>query len=341
MKKLNIAILIILTMIIASSCNSKSDSNLELSRTGLEIGTVVSITLYGTEDESIMDGVYNILKEIDNDFSLSIKSSTLNKINENAAISPVSINDDLFNVIDKSLYYSDLSNGMFDISIEPLVALWGIGSDHAKVPTTDEIDSALAAIDYKNIILTDGHVAFNKESTKLDLGAIAKGYAADKIVSYLKDNKIERAIISLGGNVYALGSKSEDRKWNIGIQDPNENRGDIVGSIAVSDKSVVTSGLYERFFEEDGIRYHHILNPKTGNPIENNILGVSIISDKSIDGDALSTITFILGVEKGLELIDTLENVDAIFVTKDSNIYLSSGIKDIFKLTNKNFKLAN
>jgi len=326
---------------LTTSCASKADPNQKISRTGLEIGTVVSITLYGTEDESIMDGAFKILKEIDNDFSLSIESSTLNRINQNASLAPVEINDDIAQVVESSLYYSELSDGLFDISIEPLVSLWGIGSENARVPSEDEIISALIKVNYENIILDGNTIFFDSESTKLDLGAIAKGYAADKIVNYLKVNGINRAIISLGGNVYALGTKSEDSTWRIGIQNPNEDRGDIIGSLSVSNKSVVTSGLYERYFEENGVRYHHILNTRDGYPIDNELLGVSIISNKSIDGDALSTVTFILGVDEGMKLIESLDQIDAIFVTKDSKVYSTSGIKEIFKLTNENFTLVN
>lgn len=341
MKKTRLALLLILIITLITACNTKEEPEKTLSRTGLEIGTVVSITLYGTDDESTMDGVFEILKEIDKDFSLTIDSSEINKINKNAYNSPVEINDDLINVIEDSLYYSKLSNGLFDISIEPLVALWGIGTEHAKVPSDEELKSVLAMINYKNIHLDNNMISFDENFTKLDLGAIAKGYAADRIVDYLKEKGVDRAIISLGGNVYALGSKSEDASWRIGIQNPNEGRGDIIGSLSVSNKSVVTSGLYERYFEEDGIRYHHILNTKDGYPIDNEVLGVSILSNKSIDGDALSTITFILGVEEGLKLIETLDDVEAIFITKDSEVYTSSGLKDIFKLTNNNFELAN
>lgn len=341
MKKIKFTTIVLLIIIMATSCKSEVDPNQKISRTGLEIGTVVTVNLYGTEDESIMDGVFSILKEIDNDFSLSIKESTINQINNNAFKNPVEVNTDILKVIETSLYYSELSNGLFDITIEPLVSLWGIGTDDARLPSDEEILTSLESINYKSITLSGNNLSFNLDTTKLDLGAIAKGYAADKIVNYLKENDIKRAIISLGGNVYALGQKSTDSTWRIGIQDPNENRGDIIGSLAVTDKSVVTSGLYERYFEENDIRYHHILSTESGYPIENELLGVSIISENSIDGDALSTITFILGLDEGMKLIETLDNIDAIFVTKESKVYTSSGLKEVFKLTNKNFKLMD
>ncbi len=342
MKKTKLLILFMTTILLIAGCKA-SDGKAEesLSRTSLEIGTVVTITLYDTSDETIMDGVFDILRQIDNEFSLTSESSLIQDINENAAKGPVPINEDIKEVIETSLRYSELSNGVFDISVEPLVSLWGIGTEAPKLPSQDEIDEAISKIDYRNITLEDGSISFESPDTKLDLGAIAKGYAADKIVKYLKDQNIERAIINLGGNVYALGHKSEDSDWRIGIQDPNADRGGIVGSLAVSNKSVVTSGLYERYFEKDGVRYHHILNANNGYPIENELLGVSILSDKSIDGDALSTITFILGLEEGIDFIENIEGIEAIFITKDSDIYLTSGIKDEFKLLNNDFKIVN
>jgi len=153
----------------------------------------------------------------------------------------------------------------------------------------------------------------------------------------LIDNKINSALINLGGNVFALGSKVDGTSWNIGLQNPLDTRGQYIGTISVTDKSVVTSGNYERFFIVDGKRYHHIFDPKTGYPSEAGLISTTIVSDKSIDGDALSTSTYILGLEKGLKLIESIKGVDAIFITNDKKVYVTTGIKDDFNLTNKEF----
>ena len=177
---------------------------------------------------------------------------------------------------------------------------------------------------------------------KIDLGGIAKGYAADKIYKYLKeDENLENALINLGGNIRILGNKEKNQPFSIGIQDPTKPRGNSIGNIKVSDKSVVTSGIYERYLEKNNKIYHHMLNPHTGYPFENNLSSVTIISDKSIICDALSTTTFGLGIEKGLKLIESLDNVDAIFVTKDKKIYLSSNLKDKLNLTDNSFTIIN
>ena len=176
---------------------------------------------------------------------------------------------------------------------------------------------------------------------QLDLGGIAKGYAADEVVKILKQEGIRSAIIDLGGNIYALGSKNSDNNWKVGIQDSFSDRGKVIGAVEVFDKTVVTSGIYERFIEEDGVRYHHILNPKTGYPYETDIAGVSIIADNSIDADALSTLTFTKGVKEGLKFVENLDNVDAIFITNDKKIYLTENIKDNFKLMSNDFEISN
>ena len=176
---------------------------------------------------------------------------------------------------------------------------------------------------------------------EVDLGSIAKGYAADEVVKILKQEGIRSAIIDLGGNIYALGSKNSDNNWKVGIQDPFSDRGKVIGAVEVFDKTVVTSGIYERFIEEDGVRYHHILNPKTGYPYETDIAGVSIIADNSIDADALSTLTSTKGVKEGLKFVENLDNVNAIFITNDKKIYLTENIKDNFKLMNNDFEISN
>ena len=148
-----------------------------------------------------------------------------------------------------------------------------------------------------------------------------------EIAEYLKSQNIEKAIINLGGNVFVLGEKSKDTQFKVGIQDPNSEDGTSIANIGVINQSVVTSGIYERYLEQDGVMYHHMLDPSTGYPFENNLSSVTIISDSSIVGDGLSTTTFGLGLEKGMKLIESLDNTDAIFITKDQKIYTTSNLK--------------
>ncbi len=180
-----------------------------------------------------------------------------------------------------------------------------------------------------------------KKGQAIDLGAIAKGYTADELKKVFLNYNISSAFLSLGGNIYALGNKTDKTPWNIGVQNPLNPRGSQLGVVPVSNKSIVTSGNYERFFEKNGKRYHHIFDTKTGYPAEKGLISISIISDKSIDGDALSTSVYTLGLDEGKKLIENLKGVEAVFVTNDKKVYITSGLKDTFKLTNTDFKLQN
>ena len=323
-----------------NGCNIKKEP---ISKSSFFMGTLVNITLYDKFDEAILDKVFNKISEIESLLSLNINDSEINKINNMAGIEPVKVSSTTFDVIEKSLEYSKLSNGSFDITIGPLVKLWGIGSKDAKVPNDTEILNILDLINYENIILNEeeSSVFLTENNMILDLGAIAKGYIADVISELLIEDGVTKAIIDLGGNIFALGEKSKNENWTIGIQNPFENRGTPLGTLNVSNQSVVTSGIYERYLEVNNIKYHHILNPKTGFPYDNNLASVTIVSSKSIDGDALSTSTFGMGTSEGLKLIESLKNIEGIFVTKSKEVFVSSGLKNNFKLLDDSFVIVN
>lgn len=338
-----IAILIsISTVFMFISCN-KDNKQEVLSRTELFMGTAIKISLYEGGTDEILDKAFTRVKEIENLVSINKEGTELDKLNENAGIKPVKLSEDSLNIISKGLEYSALSDGGYDISIGPLVKLWSIGLPEARVPEKSEIDDTLSLINYKDVKLDlDNREAYlTKKGMILDLGSIAKGYAADEIKKILQKEGIKKAIIDLGGNIYALGKKSDESDWKIGVQNPFSDRGDAIASLKIADKSVVTTGVYERFIEKDGEKYHHVLNPKTGYPYETDIAGVTIIADKSIDADALSTLVFTKGVKEGLKFIDTLENVDAVFITNDKKVYKTSGLKDNFEIINGDFKLTS
>ena len=319
-----------------------SDKNEPQAKTNYIMGTIVKLTIYDKVSDDIFTGAFDVVRDIENKMSLNIDTSEVNSINKSAGKSSVSVSSETSYVLNKSLEYSKLSNGHFDVTIGPLVQLWGIGTEKAKIPTQQEINSLLPKVGYEKVSLSDNSVYLQEEGMLIDLGSITKGYAADEVAKYLSSKGVKRAIIDLGGNVYVLGSKDKDTPWTVGVQNPFDNtRGTSLGIVKVSDKSIVTSGVYERFFEKNGKRYHHILYPATGYPVENELMSVSIISDKSIDGDALSTSTFSLGLKDGYKLIDSLDGVDAIFVTKNKDVYITSGLKDSFELSDKEFNLKN
>ncbi len=345
--KSNMVIVFLISLsLIFSACTKENTSEKEslndpVTKREFFLGTVISITLYDNVTEEVFEKVFTKLKEIEDKMTINAENSEVIEINKNAGKDYVKVSDDTYYVINKGKYYSELSNGRFNISIGPLVKLWNIGSIDARVPSDSEINEKLDVINYKDVLLNESEksVKLNKEGMILDLGGIAKGYGADVVVELLKDNGIKYGIVNLGGNVYTFGSKPNGDPWKIGIQGPFKDRGDYVGIVEIIDKTVVTSGIYERYFEEDGKLYHHILDPETGYPVENNLASVSIITDSSIDADSLSTAAFSLGLEKGLDLIESLENTEAIFITKDSEIYLTSGLNDNFELTDSTFKI--
>ena len=348
MNKKKLLLIVIAIIIICSYffiiSNKKEKS---YSSTYYNLGTINEITLYNikkNEGDRILKKCESILTDIDSKMSCQISTSEISKINKNAGRSYVKVSDNTYYVIKESINFSKISNDTFDISIGPIIDLWSIGTDNAKLPSNKEISNKLSLVNYKNILFDDKNKSIKlvNKNMKIDLGGIAKGYAADKICDYLKnDENLENALINLGGNIYVLGNKENNKPFSIGIQDPTKPRGNSIGNIKVSNQSVVTSGIYERYFEKNNKIYHHMLNPHTGYPFDNNLSSVTIISNKSMTGDALSTTVFGLGIEKGLKLVQNLDNVDAIFITKDKKIYLSNNLKDKFKLTDNNFTIVN
>ena len=341
-----ITLMIVLFLVIGiTGCDKEIETSASepISRLELFMGTAIKVTLYNGGSEEILDKVFDRILEIENLVSINKENTELTNLNENAGIKSVKLSETSYDIIKKGIHYSQISQGGYDITIGPLVKLWSIGLPEAKVPNKDEIEETIKNIDYSKVTMNDEtkEVFLKDKNMMLDLGSIAKGYVADEVASMLKEENVDQAIIDLGGNIYALGLKNGDTNWKIGIQNPFDSRGQAVGVLEVSDKSVVTSGIYERFLEKDGVKYHHILNPKTGYPFESNIAGVSIVSDKSIDGDALSTLVFTKGVEEGLEFVESLKNIDAIFITNDKQVYSTSGVKDNFKILNNEFNLEN
>ena len=285
------------------------------SKTELYLGTVVTIIIYDENAEDLMNGSMAEIGRLENLLSANIESSEISRINESAGIKGVDVSAETIEVIEKGLEYYDTSSGLFDISIGPLVDLWGIGTSEARVPSTDELDAAIDKIGIDNIRIEGNNVMLLETGMKIDVGGIAKGYIADKTAEYLKENGCDAAVINLGGNVLTVGAKTD-------------RTGTYLRVIEVDEMSVVTSGSYERFFVEDGITYHHILDPGTGYPADSDIAGVSIISSKSIDGDGLSTTVFAMGFEKGINMIELISGVECIIILKDGNIQYSSGIAD-------------
>jgi Membrane-associated lipoprotein involved in thiamine biosynthesis len=275
--------------------------------------------------------------------SVNVPSSDVSRINAAAGISPVNVHKDTFKVIERAIFFAEISNGAFDPSVGPLVSLWGIGGDNARVPSREEIDNTLPLINWRYVELDEtAHSVFLKrKGMALDLGAIAKGYAADEAAAIIKNAGVKRAIIDFGGNIVTLGEKKDKSPWKVGIQNPVKRRGIYFGVLRLDTEgkqTVVTSGAYERFFETDGERYHHILSTVTGYPVKNGLLSVTVIASDSTDADALSTSLFALGYEKGIKLLDSFRETEAVFVFEDNSVRVTPGAN--FRVTDETFKTA-
>ncbi|MDO4632798.1 MAG: FAD:protein FMN transferase [Eubacteriales bacterium] len=286
-------------------------------KTTLYFDTVVSLSFYADDNgEELMDHCMDICAEIENTFSRTLETSELYQINHRTE-NTVEVSDGIAELVSLGLEYYEISGGKFDITIAPLSDVWDFKSENATIPPQEKIDEALKKVDATAVHIDGNTITFDRDDTMLDLGALAKGYAADKLSDYLKSEGVTSGLINLGGNVLTIGSKPDGKAWKIGIQEPFNQHGDYCTIVEAVDQSVVTSGIYERYFKQDDVIYHHILDPKTGYPIQNDIWGVTILSSSSLLGDALSTTSLALGVDAAKELIESMDGVEAIFIRDD------------------------
>lgn len=350
LKKLMLLFTSVMFIFALTACGGTSDEDGEnenatistpYSDTEFLMGTVVTISIFTEGKENVLEMAFDRVRELAGKVTVNEDGSEVEEINMNAGIAPVTVSEDTFNLIEAGLDYSEYSNGAFNAVIGPLTQLWSIGFDDARKPEQSEIDEVLPLLNYQDVeINRDERTVFLKEAgMRFDFGALAKGFITDEVVKVLIENDVQSAIIDLGGNIYVLGRNTRGNEWTVGIQDPFSVRGSVVGSFSASNLSIVTSGIYERYLEVDGVKYHHILNSETGYPFDNDIAGVSIVSEKSIDGDGLTTVVFAKGIEEGLAFIETVADVEAIFISHGKEVYVTSGLEGKFQITNDEFTL--
>lgn len=314
-----------------------------ISREFYSLGTLNQLKVSGRKANKAIDESIRKLCEIDDKMSVFKENSEISKINQHAGKQAQIVSKDTYYVIEKAIKYCSLSKGDFDITIRPIVALWGIGKEDSKVPTINEIKETLKVVNYKDIVTDKNNrsIFLKYKKQEIDVGGIAKGYAADEVRDIMLKNKIKSGLINLGGNIFVIGNKDDGTAWTVGIQNPIKTRGEFALTISVINKSIVTSGSYERYFETGGKKYHHIINPSTGYPSESDIISATIISDNSIDGDGLSTGVYIMGVQKAMKLIEEIKGIDAIFITKNKEVYVTSGLSGKVIITNNEFHIKN
>ncbi|MGN1002710.1 MAG: FAD:protein FMN transferase [Oscillospiraceae bacterium] len=299
-----------------------------MEKTGFYLDTVVTVTLYGQEDTGIIDECFALCEKYEKIFSRTDPESELYRLN--AADSAV-VSDELLTVLTAALRYCELSGGRFDITMGAISDMYGFSGNAPTLPAPEKIEEALAHVGYEKVRIDGSTVTLTDPDTVIDLGAIAKGYIADRLKDFLLEKGVESAIIDLGGNILCVGSKPDGSDFRVGIQYPDRNTNRTITTARLSDLSVVTSGVYQRFFEtEDGTVYHHLLDPSTGYSLRNGLVSVSIIAPSSLDCDALSTTCFALGLDEGLALINSMENVWAVFITEDLELHYSQGFEARF-----------
>lgn len=363
---------LILSSAAFSGCSLKADtaentdtkSQEPISTTAIKLNTAVTVTIYDSQDRNLLTECMNLCDKYEKIFSRTASDSELYQLNHRE-LTPVAGTTDTYQVsaslaelVRKGLYYSELSDGAFDIAIEPLTSLWDFTAEDPQVPKDSLIQDALSKCDYHNISVSDentndttpndgrannsdtdnnnansNQITLKTTDTAIELGAIAKGYIADRLKDYLLSQNVKSAIINLGGNVLCIGGKPDGSSFKIGIQKPFADRSETIAVMDIKDKSVVSSGIYERCFEQDGTLYHHLLNPETGYPYDNGLIAVTIISDESVDGDALSTTCFALGLEDGMKLAESLDDVQAFFVTSDYEVHYTKDFQKEITVT--------
>ncbi len=324
-----------------ASCSPKAEKQADMEE--VVLGTFGSMRVFATstkKGEAAMEKAFQRIKDIENKMSTSIEESFIHQINEKAGKEAVEVDDDTLFVIKEALSYEDVTNGAFNIGIGSLIDLWGIGKEWQKIPTSEEIQEALKHMDIDQLEIKDHHIYLKDANMMLDLGGIAKGYAVDEAAKTLRESGIESGFVNMGGDIYALGTKEDGSPWMIGIQNPEIGSNGVMAKLPLSNQSIVSSGDYERYFIEDNVHYHHILDPETGYPTDNRLSSVTVVSEKAIDGDVLSTAVFVMGLEKGLLFLEELEDIEGVIITKDKQVFATSGVKDKLEIIDNNYKLV-
>jgi len=359
--KLKIFFAALLALFLTASCEAPG------AQAEFALGTLCAVDLFEGGSNRLYDAIFARIREIDRTMTAhppaaGAFASDVAEIGRWAGIAPVSVGEDLLDVLERALHFAEMSDGAFDPTIGPLTALWGIGTHSPRVPSDAEIAGALALVNWRDLEINRaaGTAFLRRQGMSLDLGAIAKGFAGDEAARITREAGVRRALIDLGGNIVAVGWRQRrgsalrrlfsrrvhaDLPWRIGIQHPLRGRGVHMGIVEVFDTSVVTSGVNERFFEAPvpgGAirRFHHLLCTRTGFPVENGLLSVTVVAQSSTDADALSTAAFALGYHRGRAVIDSMPGAEAIFVFADRRVRITDGLAGVFRLTVDEFTLA-
>lgn len=307
----------------------KAESNEEASKDIFAMDTYMTVTAYGAKAQEAVDEAEAEIQRLDELLSTGNEESEIAQLNQNKS---ATLSEDAGYLVERALELNKETDGAFDIAIYPVMEAWGFPTQNYQVPTADTLESLLKLADASQIIYDENSrkISFDREGMKIDLGGIAKGYTSSRIMDIYKENNISSGLVNLGGNVQALGTKPDGSKWRVAVQSPDDTE-DYLGILSVEDKAVITSGGYERYFEQDGKTYHHIINPKTGYPAENSLTSVTVVSEDGTLADGLSTSLFIMGKEEAIEFWKAhSEEFDIIMMTDEGKLYVTEGIQDDF-----------
>lgn len=312
-------LLLIMTLCLLAGCAAPAP----LSRTVFLMDTWVTLTLYDTTDSALMEEVLAAVAGWEDLWSRTREDSEIAAVNR-AQGQPTAVSSETYALLEEALDWCEKTHGALDITIGPVSSLWDFTHADAVPPDVQDIRAGLAWVDYRKVVLESGQVTL-PAGAALDLGGVAKGAAADRLVAFLREKGVTSALLNLGGNVYALGSQPGGEAWRVGVQDPLDSQRLLLVA-QVRDMSVVTSGIYQRCFTYEDTLYHHVLDPVTGYPVDNDLASVTIFSPRSLDGDALSTACMVLGETAGMELVESLPGVEAVFARRDGTVAYSSGM---------------
>ncbi|MGN1230513.1 MAG: FAD:protein FMN transferase [Anaerotignum sp.] len=312
--------------------NSQQENRYEA--TSFAMDTVMTFTIIHEDGEELLIDAEQEVRRLENLFSVTAEQSEIAKLNTAAGKEPVQTSNDTQALLQAGKELGKATNGAFDIAISPIVKVWGFTEEEHSVPSQETIDSLLPLTDPEGLILEGGTAYLEKEGMAVDLGGIAKGYASDSVKALLKEKGVESALLSLGGNICTIGSKPDGSPWKTAVQNPLDAN-DYVGLLEISDTCVITSGGYQRYFEENGKRYHHIIDPATGWPAESGLLSVTIVCESGTKADALSTALFVMGLEDALAYWRTQDDFEVIFVTEDGEVVATEGLQDSFAFEGK------
>ncbi|MDP7141140.1 MAG: FAD:protein FMN transferase [Candidatus Woesearchaeota archaeon] len=319
MKKKKLGIIILL-LLITTGCVQETN----LTKTRELMGTIVSITVIDKDTVKASQSIDLAFTEIERINSLMSHYNNQTQVgilnNEGILKNP---DTELINILRQSEYYSALSNGAFDITVQPLLELYTNSFQKTgKPPSEKEIKTTLSLVNYQDILIEETSISFDKTGMRITLGGIAKGYAVDKAIGVLKANNIDSALINAGGDIRAIGNKGKE-DWSIALRNPRDEQ-DYITIINLNNKAVATSGDYERYFVDKS--QHHIINPKTGKSALD-LISVTILAEKAVDADALATSVFVLGADKGLALIESLSGVEGLLITEEKEVIKSKGFE--------------